>query len=157
MRAFFEHLRQANQMVLQLESRITETSKAVAPSETPSEIKIEGLTPLARQALNNSIKILKKFPFKIGRESGHRYDDVFVDNDLSLTDEMPYNVSRNHMSINFYKSQFYILDRGSSLGTIVNNVPIGGRLPNFKAELHKGENVVILGATGSQFQFKVTV
>jgi hypothetical protein len=61
------------------------------------------------------------------------------------------------MSINFYKSQFYILDRGSSLGTIVNNVPIGGRLPNFKAELHKGENVVILGATGSQFQFKVTV
>jgi len=157
LRAFFEHLRQANQMVLQLESRITETPKAAAQPEVPSEIKIEGLTPISKQALSNNVKILKKFPFKIGRESGHRYDDVFVDNDLSLIDEMPYNVSRNHMSINFYKDQYYVLDRGSSLGTIVNNISIGGRLPNFKAELRKGDNMVVLGAATSQFQFKITV
>jgi CRP-like cAMP-binding protein len=157
LRAFFEHLRQANQMVLQLELRIVETPQATTQPGMPLEIKIEGLTPTARTALNNTVKSLKKFPYKIGRESSHRYDDVFVDNDLSLTDEMPYNVSRNHLSINFYKDQYYVLDRGSSLGTIVNNISIGGRLPNFKAELHKGENIVVLGAAGSQYQFKITI
>lgn len=157
LRAFFEHLRQANQMVLQMESRIAETPTTAAPQGAPSQIKIEGITPAAKQALKNNIVILKKFPYKMGRESGHRHDDVFVDNDLSLFDDMPYNVSRNHMSINFYKDQYYILDRGSSLGTIVNEVSIGGRLSNFKAELHKGENKVILGANTSQFQFKIIV
>jgi hypothetical protein len=61
------------------------------------------------------------------------------------------------MSINFYKDQYYILDRGSSLGTIVNDVTIGGRQSNFKAELRKGENVIILGDASSQFQFKIIV
>jgi len=157
LRTFFEHLRQANQMVLQMEAQVAESPKVVTPKEISDQIKMEGITQPARQALKNTAVILKKFPFKMGRESGHRYDDVFIDNDLSLIDERPYNVSRNHMSINFYKDHYYILDRGSSLGTIVNDVPIGGHLNNFKAELHKGENIVILGANSSQFQFKIIV
>ncbi|HPC36500.1 MAG TPA: cyclic nucleotide-binding domain-containing protein [Candidatus Marinimicrobia bacterium] len=157
LRAFFEHLRQANQLVLQMESQIAEASKTATQATAPSEIKLEGLTPIAKQALKNRVVCLRKFPYKIGRESGHRREDVFVDNDLSLVDNIPYNVSRNHMSVNFYNGQYYILDRGSSLGTIVNNVPIGGHLPNFKAELHRGENIVILGTSNSQFQFKITI
>ncbi|HPC37221.1 MAG: cyclic nucleotide-binding domain-containing protein [Candidatus Marinimicrobia bacterium] len=157
MRSFFEHLRQANQLVLQMEAQITEASKTAPQPNAPTEIKLEGLTPIASQSLKNRTLILRKFPFKIGRESGQRREDVFIDNDLSLIDNIPYNVSRNHMSINFYNGQYYILDRGSSLGTIVNKIPIGGRLSNFKAELHKGENTVILGTSNSQFQFKITI
>jgi len=157
LRAFFEHLRQANQLVLQMEAQIAEAPKPAASPAAPNQIRIEGVTPTAKQALKNDVIVLKKFPFKMGRESGHRHDDVFVDNDLSLIDDKPYNVSRNHMSINFYKDQYYILDRGSSLGTIVNDVTIGGRQSNFKAELRKGENVIILGDASSQFQFKIIV
>jgi len=157
LRAFFEHLRQANQMVLQLEARIGDTTKEPVQESIPSEERMEGLTTAAKQVLKNNVAVIKKFPYKIGRESSHRYDDVFVDNDLSLADDLPYNVSRNHMSINFYKDQYYVLDRGSSLGTIVNNIAIGGRLPNFKAELKKGENFVIIGAASSQHQFKIII
>jgi len=156
LRAFFEHLRQANQLVVQLESRITEAPSATT-STAPASVTIEGLTPSAQKALKNSAVTITRFPFKIGRDSQHRYDDIFVDNDLSLNDQMPYNVSRNHLSVNFYRDGYYVLDRGSSLGTIVNNTCIGGRGPNFKAELQKGANIVILGAEASEFKFKITV
>ncbi len=156
MKAFFEHLRQANELVVQLESRLEEAP--AAPTEKAAQaLKIEGLTKQASAALNNKTVTLTRFPFKIGRETQHRYDDIFVDNDLYLSDEMPYNISRNHMSINFYRDQYYILDRGSSLGTIVNGVSIGGKSSNFKRELKKGENIVVLGAETSPYKFKIIV
>lgn len=155
MKAFFEHLRQANELVVILESRLEESPSTKTQAITT--IKMEGLTKQASAVLNQKSVTISRFPFKIGRTTQHRHDDIFVDNDLYIPDEIPYNISRNHMSINFYRDQFYILDRGSSLGTIVNGVYLGGKTNNFKCELKKGENIVILGADKSPYQFKLTV
>jgi CRP-like cAMP-binding protein len=156
MKAFFEHLRQANELVVMLESRGEETATTMA-SRTPQVVKMEGLTKQASLALSNKVVNLMRFPFKIGRATQHRHDDIFVDNDLYLPDEIPYNVSRNHMSINFYRDQFYVLDRGSSLGTLVNGTQLGGRTNNFRCELKIGENIVILGTESSPYKFRLVV
>ncbi len=156
LRAFFERLRQTNDLVVQLENKIG-TSGTAAEDTSVKIVRISGMTDKAIEILNKKELIIKKFPFKIGRESSHRYDAIFVDNDMFIEDEMPYNVSKNHLSINLHGNQFYVLDRGSSLGTIVNGKNIGGNISNFKAVLNKGKNTMIIGSETSPYQFKITL
>jgi len=111
----------------------------------------------ATDILKGKELIIKKFPFKIGRNSSHVSDAIFVNNDLCIDDVVPYNVSKNHMSINYQNNQFYILDRGSSLGTIVIGKQIGGQVSNYKINLNPGENIVIIGSEASPYQFKITI
>ncbi len=155
-KALFERLRQTNEMVVQLENQLKQLSGSETP-EAKISIMIKGITPEAQQVLNQKQPTIKKFPYKIGRESSHTSYDIFVDNDLYIKDSRPYSVSRNHLSINAGKDEFYVLDRGSSMGTIVNNVQLGDRTSKFKATLKKGENVVILGAPDSPYKFKIIV
>lgn len=157
LRAFFERLRQTNDLVVRLENQLGSGQDEEQPESGLKTVRMRGLTAEASQVLNDKEVVIKKFPFKIGRQSHHRHDDIFVDNDLYINDEIPYNVSKNHLSINYGNRQFYILDRGSSLGTIVNNEHYGGKISNFKAILKRGENRVSLGAKDSPFQFKVIV
>jgi len=160
LKAFFEHLRQTNDMVVYLENKMmegeseTETATVAPP---PESIKIEGMTKETRELLSNKTITVTKFPYKIGRQSSHRTDDIFVDNDLFFKDEVPFNISRNHLSLNIYKNTFYVLDRGSSIGTIVNGKHIGAKQSVFKADLQKGENFVIMGSDTSPFKLKITV
>lgn len=156
LRAFFERLRQTNDLVVQLENKIG-ISDTVAEDISVKVVRISGITGEAKKLLNDQERIIKKFPFKIGRESSQSYDAIFVNNDMFIEDKMPYNVSKNHLSINFYSNQFYILDRGSSLGTIVNGKNIGGEISNYKAVLNKGENTMIIGSELSPYQFKITL
>lgn len=156
LRAFFERLRQTNDLVVQLENKIG-ISGTAAEDTSVKIVRISGMTDKAIEILNKKELIIKKFPFKIGRESSHRYDAIFVDNDMFIEDEMPYNVSKNHLSINFHGNQFYVLDRGSSLGTIVNGKNIGGNISDFKAVLNKGKNTMIIGSETSPYQFKITL
>ncbi|MCK4641365.1 MAG: cyclic nucleotide-binding domain-containing protein [Candidatus Marinimicrobia bacterium] len=156
LRAFFERLRQTNDLVVQLENKIG-ISGTAAEDTSVKVVRISGMTDKAIEILNNKELIIKKFPFKIGRESAHRYDAIFVDNDMFIEDEMPYNVSKNHLSINLHGNQFYVLDRGSSLGTIVNGKNIGGNISDYKAVLNKGKNTMIIGSETSPYQFKITL
>ncbi|MDO9547676.1 MAG: FHA domain-containing protein [Candidatus Marinimicrobia bacterium] len=120
-------------------------------------MRIAGLTNEATGILKGKEFIIKKFPFKVGRNSSHISDAIFVNNDLCIDDVVPYNVSKNHMSINFHDNHLYILDRGSSLGTIVNGKQIGGQVSNYKINLNPGENIVIIGSEASPYQFKITL
>ena len=156
LRAFFERLRQTNDLVVQLENKIG-ISDTAAEDTSVKVVRISGMTDKAIEILNNKELIIKKFPFKIGRESSHRYDAIFVDNDMFIEDEMPYNVSKNHLSINLHGNQFYVLDRGSSLGTIVNGKNIGGNISDYKSVLNKGKNTMIIGSETSPYQFKITL
>ncbi|MFA4839374.1 MAG: cyclic nucleotide-binding domain-containing protein [Candidatus Neomarinimicrobiota bacterium] len=158
LKAFFEHLRQTNDMVVYLENKMMEgESETAAPAPRPESLRIEGITKETRELLSNKTTVITKFPYKIGRQSSHRTDDIFVDNDLFFQDEVPFNISRNHLSLNIYKNTFYVLDRGSSIGTIVNGKHIGAKQSVFKADLQKGENVVILGSDTSPFKLKIIV
>ncbi len=156
LRAFFERLRQTNDLVVRLENEINRPDTTTKDVTTPT-VRLTGLTREAQSVLNNKVLNIQKFPFKIGRNSSHVSDAIFVNNDLSIDDVLPYNVSKNHMSINFYQNQFYILDRGSSLGTTVNGKNIGGNVNNYKIDLNKGENTVVIGAEASPYQFKISI
>jgi len=120
-------------------------------------VRISGITDNAKILLNHKEHIIKKFPFKIGRKTSHGYDKIFDENHMFIEDEIPYNVSKNHLSINYYRNHFYILDCGSSLGTIVNGNSIGEKKSNYKSVLNKGENIVIIGSEKSPYQFKITL
>jgi hypothetical protein len=50
-----------------------------------------------------------------------------------------------------------VKDRGSHLGTVVNEKPVGGRSPNSEVRLEEGDNVIIVGGWMSPYQFRVSV
>jgi len=137
-------------------SDFTNISTAIE-NTTTSVVTISGITDQAKILLNHKEHIIKKFPFKIGRKTSHTYDKSFDENHMFIEDKIPYNVSKNHLSINYYENQFYILDRGSNLGTIVNGNLIGEKKSNYKYVLNKGENILIIGSETSPYQFKITL
>jgi len=120
-------------------------------------VRISGITDKAKEILNKKEHIIKIFPFKIGRKSSKYCDKMFLDSVFFIEDVIPYNVSRNHLLINYYENQYYILDCGSSLGTIVNGEQIGEETSKFKSILNKGENILIIGSEKSPHQFKITL
>lgn len=98
-----------------------------------------------------------KFPYRIGREEHRSVPSVFSTNDYVLSDEQPYQVSRNHCSIECEGSHLFVRDRGSMVGTIVNGVSLGAGQINLTADLQLGENTLILGVENSPYRFIIEV
>lgn len=102
--------------------------------------------------------VIHTFPFRLGRASEARERQALDLNDLWLLDEVPFFVSRSHMAFDLTETgQYLVRDRGSHLGTIVNDQMIGGGSARKTAELTVGDNVVILGPPASRFQFRVVL
>lgn len=99
-----------------------------------------------------------KIPFRIGRATrgGHGLAPL-APNDLSIPDEQPYHVSRNHCVIERSRDNFVVRDLGSRLGTIVNGAALGIEFDSFVAPLHAGENTLVLGTASGPHHFKVVV
>ena len=141
---------------------------ATAPSADPVSPPPEGgyqsviLTACndhARARLPETSVAIQKFPFRIGRkhDTPGKGATVFASNDLPIADDKPYQISRNHCSIEREGDNFFVRDRGSSLGTVVNEAPIGLAENSLTHDLRGGENQILLGSDDSQFQFKVTL
>ncbi len=135
LKSLFERLRTANKMLisekLSSADKTSITNDSLDDEETTESKKsdaksviLTGLNETSIIALGGSKMEISLFPFKIGRELHPNEDDASSDNDLYLRDRSPYKVSKNHLMI--YKSEdgFTIVDRGSSLGTIVNGKKI---------------------------------
>ncbi len=144
------------------------TPVATAPSAAPVTPPPEGgyqsviLTACndhARARLPETSVAIQKFPFRIGRkhDTPGKGATVFASNDLPIADDKPYQISRNHCSIEREGDNFFVRDRGSSLGTVVNEAPIGLAENSLTHDLRGGENQILLGSDDSQFQFKVTL
>ena len=97
---------------------------------------------------------IEKFPFRIGRLN-HEDSSVFSSNDFSIPDKQPFQVSRNHCSIEREGDQYFVRDRGSTLGTIVNGVPIGVQHGTLTVDLKKGENILVVGSQRSPYKFRI--
>lgn len=150
-------------------TRVSAPAAAVAaPSAAPVAPPPEGgyqsvvLTACNDQAmarLPESSVTIQKFPFRIGRkhETPGKGATVFASNDLPIADDKPYQISRNHCSIEREGDHFFVRDRGSSLGTVVNDAAIGLAENSLTQDLRGGENQILLGSDDSQFQFKVTL
>lgn len=98
-----------------------------------------------------------KYPFRIGRAAEEHEPRPLDLNDLWLVDRMPFNISRNHASLEQTPAGIAIHDRGSSLGIFVNEAHIGGGSPHRYAMLEEGENTVILGMPMSPYQFRIHI
>lgn len=112
--------------------------------ETASPSALEGRT-------------IKHFPFIIGRRGEVAGLGLFAENRLLVSDRSPYRVSRNHCRIERDSGSFYVYDDRSRLGTVVNDVLIGGPHPEQRMVLNPGENTLILGRADSQIRFKIIV
>ncbi len=119
------------------------------------------LYPLTREAAE-SIPAeglrLTRFPFRIGRASDAGEEEALDLNDLWILDHRPFQVSRNHLSIDVFDGhQFIVRDRGSHLGTVVNEQHIGGKSRSTVATLAVGDNTIVVGGHVSPYQFRLTI
>lgn len=132
---------------------------AIAPAKGVQRAFITPMTPLcaSRTEAGPEAVEVTKFPFRIGR---HNHSDgakgtVFAANDYSLHDVEPFQVSRSHCSIEREGDHFFVRDRGSTLGTVVNDEPIGVNYATLTRDLHRGENTVLVGSARSPFKFRI--
>jgi len=140
------------------------TAPSTAPVAPPPEggyqsVVLTACNDHAMARLPESSVTIQKFPFRIGRkhDTPGKGATVFASNDLPIADDKPYQISRNHCSIEREGDHFFVRDRGSSLGTVVNNAAIGLAENSLTQDLRGGENQILLGSDDSQFQFKVTL
>lgn len=120
-------------------------------------IDVMPLTSKAAETLPEEGASVAKFPFRIGRVTGAREEDVLDLNDLWLLDEAPYNVSRNHCQIAADGRGVLVHDRGSHLGCGVNARWIGGQSRDRQARLKEGDNELVIGTAQSPYRYRVVV
>ena len=128
------------------------------------------LTPEAESALQNHQITLTRYPFRIGRESRlvlvdgemkfleRRKTGIDPNNDLYIPDEGELlNVSREHLQIERTEDgQYFIYDRGSACGTIVDGNTVGGRDSTGSLPIRNG-SILIVGTPNSPFRFRFEV
>jgi uncharacterized membrane protein/CRP-like cAMP-binding protein len=155
LRSLFERLRALSAHV--------EPASVVAPSppalattsRLPVYLTIHPLSRRAAATLPGDGLAVSKFPFRIGR-AAEEGENVPLDiNDLWLIDRLPFNISRNHASIERDGDALIVKDRGSSLGVYINDTHIGGSSPLRQMPLEDGDNVVVLGGRMSPYQFRM--
>jgi CRP/FNR family cyclic AMP-dependent transcriptional regulator len=151
LRMFFERLRAMN-------ARVGAGEEVSEQDSVPKkfEVTIFPLSPTAERFVPQQGFLLKAQTFRVGRSSG-RHEDPLEINDLILHDSPPYNVSRNHFSIEQTSVGVFVHDRGSFLGTIVNDEVIGGHHHGATIMLGEGDNEIIAGSHHSPFRFRVAV
>ena len=120
-------------------------------------VAVHPLTHKAAETLPEEGLLVSRFPLRIGRATGAREPEALDLNDLWLLDQAPYQVSRNHCEIAVSREGPLVRDRGSHLGCIVNDQPIGGRADMGYSPLAPGDNVVVVGSRRSKYQFRVRV
>jgi len=167
--SFFERLRNTNDLLRrELELRHTTPTEVHQLLETGTNIAHPTIHPLpkititpansqTRKAGSPDQVILDRLPFRIGRRQSGEGADILSANDLSLRDNYPYQISRNHCSIERTGSELIVRDRGSTLGTILNGQAMGTESEHMALPLQSGANKLVLGGEDSTFQFNVQV
>ncbi|MEA1973146.1 MAG: cyclic nucleotide-binding domain-containing protein [Candidatus Cloacimonadota bacterium] len=150
-----EKIRTYEQMLDNLGKLDDEFSQEVGRSK--SRIKFRAISKRAKRMLNNSQIVIDKFPFRVGRYTVRRVDMLFHKNDLRLLDNPPYKISRSHFSITKKDENYYFVDRGSNLGSIVNGKQIGGFESKSKIKLKQGVNKILFGSKRDKIEFEILV
>jgi hypothetical protein len=145
--------------------------KAVYPFE---EVDVSGaiaflkaLTPEARVCLGAQLFQIPRFPFRVGRESrtsklpqfpnSRRRGESSPTSDLYLFETGPVlNVSRDHFQIELRQGEFFLVDRGSACGTIVEGETVGEDRVGGERRLDPND-VIIVGSSESRYAFKFIV
>ncbi|MGK7873828.1 MAG: cyclic nucleotide-binding domain-containing protein [Xenococcaceae cyanobacterium] len=168
---FFERLRTVmDSWVMEIQPKEESTAQA-----TPAaELSIPFITAVSNEAQRWDVRLaadnivtkklssspevtIEKFPYRLGREELPMKSNVFCNNDFTIRDLLPFQVSRNHCSIEREGDNFFIRDRGSRLGTIVNGKYLSIHTSTLKAKLKPGKNTLILDTNTSEIRYTVTL
>jgi FHA domain-containing protein len=122
------------------------------------DVVLFGLTPAAAALFLPARALrLADLPFRVGRLPVAGEAHPIEVNDLQLSDMTPFNVWRDHFTIERAPDGVQVRDRGSYVGTIVNGVQIGRHHHVATVPLAVGENEVVAGSPMSPFRFRVVV
>jgi CRP-like cAMP-binding protein len=160
LRVLFERLREAHAMILQLQKAdpqhalVPKAPLAVVPPRGPLTLTLEGVTPRAAAALPVTPFQITHFPFRIGRQS----PDPLVYNDLMLPDSVPLQISRHHLAFIAHEGRVGVVDRGSTLGSWVDDQQLGGPSGLSGPVFFTGsEGLLVLGNRDSPFRYRVSL
>lgn len=166
LRVIFERVRDIVSLANELS--IDDRNKAVVeahlgPAESISghasvgmpHVSLEGITPAAREALDDAPLVVPKFPFRIGGDGGS--DRLFVNNDLVLPPREQAPVARNHCMLIEVNGRCFLVDRGSRMGTFVNGARVGGLRSPSRVELAEGRWEIAVAGPRSGYRFRATV
>jgi len=129
---------------------------------------LKGLTDEARRALKGEARAIDDFPFRVGRDSrgpgsapsgaGERRAGTAPQvNDLYLVEAGElHDVSREHFQIELEDGRYFIADRGSACGTLVDGRKVGGDRKRERVAIHD-HDVIIVGTSKSPFVFKFRI
>lgn len=161
----FDRLRMTNDRLLAALDRLNELEPSVPRrhQETygalPSlgVVRVEPDSDEMRQQTALREQVANSFPFQFGRRGELAGTEAVIRNQLLIADRTPYRVSRQHCVLDCSSGDFYVEDRTSKLGTIVNGVRIGGKSRETRVKLTSGANSLVLGGLDSQVRFVLTV
>ena len=158
LRALFERLREANSTILELQRdmplacHLPEVPVIHGEKHPGVTVLIEGMTQTAVEALPANPFEIKKFPYRIGRQS----QDPLVTNDLMLPDSNPFQIAIHHLAFVKGNDGVGVVDRGSQFGSLLNGDQLGGVDGDPKpVYLSEPESVLVLGHVTSPFKYKI--
>jgi hypothetical protein len=126
--------------------------KRLRPRPVSSGAILRALTPEAEAALGGSEMLIDSLPCRIGRAS----NDPLGQNDIQLTDQAPFQVSRSHLMVSEEGGRIVVYDRGSSLGTWVRGQCLGGPSAfDGPVILNEDPSELVLGHSGSPLRFSL--
>ena len=157
-KVLFERLREANSTIMQLQKdvplscHLPEVRNLQSDNGQSTTVSLEGLTPTAIKTLPADPFEIKKFPFRIGRQS----HDPLVTNDLMIPDSNPYQIAIHHLAFIQTKDGLGVVDRGSQFGSLLNGDQLGGVDGDPKPViLTEPESILVLGHVTSPFKYKI--
>ena len=114
-----------NAVIKRIASDVEAFSKTCPASQAGScTVTISGLSEKAREVLMERPVVARYFPFAIGRSSGS--DSSFrFSQDLSITDQEPYRLSKNHLRLVWEEDRIFAVDMKSRTGSLVNGKQLG--------------------------------
>jgi CRP/FNR family cyclic AMP-dependent transcriptional regulator len=127
-----------------------------APSALPP-ITLAATTRGAQLVIGSEPIAIAGLPFTVGRQPDEGEAAAPITPDLLIPDPAPYRLSRAHFSLIERGGEIVVRDLASTLGTIVNDRPLGRDFPVDTAPLHPGENTIVAGGKGSPFVFAVVI
>ena len=112
---------------------------------------------MLRKRIGSEAIAITHFPFVVGRSPEHNERETPRRPDLLIEDHEPFRLSRDHFVITRDHDRVVVSDLGSTLGTIVNGIPIGQHFMRDIASLRSGDNRILAGGRDSPFDFGVSV
>jgi CRP-like cAMP-binding protein len=160
LKVLFERLREADSTIVQIyrshpDLAVSQPARLQsAPAHSEVVVCLQGLTSKASDALPETVFRITAFPFRIGRRS----TDKLVQNDLSILDEEPLQISRNHLAFIKQGGRIGVSDRGSRLGSLVDGMRLGGERGHPTTIFFTNpESTLVLGNQASPYVFKVSI